>query len=245
MHSSHEIEKSADGSYTAFSSTYHEHYHSTKDGALTESLYKHIYPALNYSKDKSSLQILDICFGLGYNTLLTLLVAEKLAMDIPITIHAPERDKTLVESLIQFPYPPELEKYRAVIDTLATKQSFSEGNIVINVILGDAREFVEHTGQMFDIVYQDAFSPKVNEELWSFEYFKAVGNIVKEDAIVTTYSTAFLTRYNLYKNGFNIYLNRGEGFRNATIASKAHIEGFQAVDMEHKIACNGDLIPDY
>ena len=34
--------QSDDGSYTAYSPEYNEHYHSTKDGALNESLKKHI-----------------------------------------------------------------------------------------------------------------------------------------------------------------------------------------------------------
>jgi tRNA U34 5-methylaminomethyl-2-thiouridine-forming methyltransferase MnmC len=66
-----EIE-TGDGSNTLFSKEYNEHYHSTKDGAINESLYKHIIPAITHHKDKKSLKILDICFGLGYNTLATL-----------------------------------------------------------------------------------------------------------------------------------------------------------------------------
>jgi hypothetical protein len=59
-----------------------------------------------------------------------------------------------------------------------------------------------------------------------------------EDGIVTTYSTALATRMALYENGFKVYLNRGEGYRNATIASRRTLEGHEKVDMEHKIGCN-------
>ena len=47
-----DIVKSDDGSCTAFSSEYNEHYHSTKDGALNETLYKHVIPAMMHVRDR-------------------------------------------------------------------------------------------------------------------------------------------------------------------------------------------------
>ena len=61
-----------DGTNTLFSVEFDEPYHSTKDGALHESLEKHVKPALALSKENIQLTILDICFGLGYNTFSTL-----------------------------------------------------------------------------------------------------------------------------------------------------------------------------
>ena len=40
----HTITLSNDGTFTAYSKEYDEHYHSTKDGALNESLFKHVIP---------------------------------------------------------------------------------------------------------------------------------------------------------------------------------------------------------
>ncbi|CAA6820277.1 MAG: SAM-dependent methyltransferase (EC, partial [uncultured Sulfurovum sp.] len=54
-----------DGSKTLFSKEFDEPYHSTKDGALHESLEKHVKPALQIKKMSKKLVILDICFGLG------------------------------------------------------------------------------------------------------------------------------------------------------------------------------------
>ena len=51
---------SEDGSYTAYSNEYGEHYHSTKDGALKESLVKHVIPAFNVVQTQD-VHILDIC----------------------------------------------------------------------------------------------------------------------------------------------------------------------------------------
>ena len=88
--------KSEDGSYTAFSSEYNEHYHSTKDGALNESLKKHIEPAFLCHKNKKHLKIIDICFGLGWNTLATLYYRDIYFPDTTLEIVSPELDGELV-----------------------------------------------------------------------------------------------------------------------------------------------------
>ena len=99
-------------------------------------------------------------------------------------------------------------------------------------------EYVKKFKNKFDIVYQDAFSPSTNPVLWTQEYFSDIKKAIKKDAIITTYSTALKTRLALYKNGFNIYLNSGENFRNATVASMLYLKQFKPVDMLHKISCN-------
>ena len=59
--------RTRDGSFTIYSPEYNEHYHSLKDGALKESLYKHIIPAFEHVQELSEVNILDICFGIGFN----------------------------------------------------------------------------------------------------------------------------------------------------------------------------------
>ena len=95
----------------------------------------------------------------------------------------------------------------------------------------------------FDIVYQDAFSPTVNPSLWTKEYFSDIKKCMKKDGILTTYSMALATRLALYENGFNIYINSGEGFRDSTVASLSELDEFAHVDMKHKILCNPHVKP--
>ena len=107
--------QSDDGSYTAYSSEYDEHYHSTKDGALNESLKKHIEPAFRLHAQKEHLRIIDICFGLGFNTLLSLHYRDAYHPDTTLEIYSPELDGDLVASLVDFPYPGIFEPYRNII----------------------------------------------------------------------------------------------------------------------------------
>ena len=237
----HTLTLSDDGSYTAYSKEYDEHYHSTKDGALKESLQKHIIPAFEVIK-KDEVNILDICYGLGFNTLATILYYRDNRPNTKLNIYSPELDASLVNSLEDFSYPEEFAELREVIVALSQEGVYKDDLLSIELFLGDAREYVKRFENFFDIVYQDAFSPSTNPILWTKEYFADIAKAMKKDGILTTYSTAFRTRLALYENGFFIYLNQGEGYRNATLASQTQILNAVTVNMEHKIACNPDLI---
>jgi len=234
----HTAIESDDGSFTAYSTEFKEHYHSTKDGALHESLSKHVYPALKHTQDKDEIFILDICFGLGFNTLATLLALKDSQQKVHI--YSPEFDVELVHSLVDFTYPKEFDTFKEIIFSLATTQKYESQNLSITIFLGDARVFIKDTNIKFDIVYQDAFSPSSNPLLWTGEYFKDISALMKQDAILTTYSIALATRIALNENGLKVYLHKGEGFRSSTLASKTELD-YEKVDVEHKMACNPDI----
>ncbi len=206
---------SQDGSYTLYSKEFKQHYHSLSDGALNESLIKHIIPALAYHKDKNSLKILDICFGLGYNSLATLYYLDKLRKkDTNISIekakkkveiYSPELDKNLINSLEHFPYPKEFDDYKHIIKCLSSELFYEDENIKIQIFNLDARTFVKNTKINFDIIYQDAFSKDVNPLLWTKEFFEDIYNKSNKDAILTTYSIARGVRQDLHNSGFFLF----------------------------------------
>ena len=239
----HTATLSEDGSYTAYSKEYDEHYHSTKDGALHESMAKHIIPTFKIKKNQDEINILDICFGLGFNTLATLFYHKQNHLTTKIKIYSPELDASLVRSLINFTYPKEFKEFKPVIETICRDGIYEDKHFYIEVFLGDAREYIKRFKNKFDIVYQDAFSPSANPTLWTKEYFKDISNAMRTDGVLSTYSTALKTRLALYENDFIVYLNSGKDFRNATIASKIVLDEFELVDMKHKISCNQDINP--
>lgn len=240
----HRIVQSDDGSYTAYSTLFDEHYHSTKDGALTESLQKHVIPAFTLQQEKEELTILDICFGLGFNTLATLYYLHSSGIQKRLRIFSPEFDGDLVKSLAQFPYPEAFEIFRPIVKALSEQHCYRDETLEITLYIGDAREYLRTCSERFDIVYQDAFSPSVNPLLWTEEYFCDIARLMHDDGVLTTYSTALKTRLALYENGLNVYLNKGEGYRNATVASRRDmLPEMERVDMAHKIACNPGVVP--
>ncbi len=239
----HTMVQSEDGSFTAYSNAFQEHYHSTRDGALHESLYKHVIPAFKHHTDKDEITILDICFGLGFNTLATLYYMREEGIKKKARIFSPEFDGELIASLVHFTYPDIFAPFLPIIEALSTKNVYEDEQLYIELYIGDAREYLHSCDERFDIVYQDAFSPATNPLLWTKEYFGDIARLIKNDGIVTTYSMALKTRLALYENGFSIYINSGEGHRDATLASKRKLIGYSLVDMPHKISCNSDVRP--
>ena len=176
---------------------------------------------------------------MGYNTLATLYYIKKNNLDIKVNIYSPEFDIKLINSLSTFQYPPEFCKFTKIIDTLASNYKYSDNNIKIEIFTGDARVYLKNllTSKIkFDIVYQDAFSSDVNSTLWTVEYFKKIGAILSEDAILTTYSIATPIRLSIYENNFSIYEYKPNNSNRITIAlNKKEIDkNFKYIDMELK-----------
>lgn len=223
-----------DGSHTLYSHAFDEPYHSTKDGALHESLEKHVKPALNLKKEKERFVILDICFGLGYNTFSTIYHIQKHNLSTKIHILSPEFDEALVRSLGTFHFPPEFDSIKPIIKAISENLRYEDEQFKIEVLLGDARQSIKTIQEKVDIVYQDAFSPAHNPLLWTKEWFSDVRAICQDDAILTTYSTAAAIRLGLYENGFYIFVHRAQMMRYSTVASLKMLEGFEYIDMELK-----------
>jgi len=223
-----------DGTNTLYSKEFDEPYHSTKDGALHESLEKHVKPALALTKNKIRLTILDICFGLGYNTFATLYYIKKHKLSTKVHMLSPEFDEGLVHSLDTFDYPPEFEDIKHIIKAVSQNLYYEDEQFKIEILLGDARKSIPQIKEKIDIIYQDAFSPAHNPLLWTTEYFKDVRAICKEDAILTTYSTAAAIRLGLYENNFFIFVHRADMMRYSTVASLKMLEDLEYIDMELK-----------
>ena len=219
--------KTKDGTFTLKSDKYNECYHSS-EGALRETLYKHVYPAFEVVKGEE-IKILDVCFGLGYNTFASIINRPK---NTKLHIISPELDKELVRSLKDFPYPKEFEKIKHIIKAVSENFYYEDERVRVEVIIDDAREVIKSL-DIVDILYQDAFSPKVNPELWSFEYFREVKRILK-DGVLTTYSVATPIRCALYRLGFRLYTHPYDFIRKGTIASFRRLN-FLEVDFKEKL----------
>lgn len=196
--------KTNDGSNTLYSSTYNQNFHDENTGALSEALSKHVIPAFTYHHKQHHYKILDICYGLGYNTLATLYYVLTEGLNVSLEIISPELDLELVQSLEHFEYPKEFEILQPIIQALSQTQHYNSDQFNITIGIGNAREFIQKLDEV-DIVYQDAFSSEVNQELWTKEYFDDIYQLCKDDTIITTYSIATPVRLSMYEAGFEIY----------------------------------------
>lgn len=237
MTANYNLIETKDGSWTLWNNRYAQHYHSKNDGAITESLYKHVYPALKHHETRDEIRILDICFGLGYNTFMTILQNIKSKNPKRITIFSPELDAKLVEALGNFCYPSILEPLYPMIKSLSKNSFYEDAYHKIEVRIENARDYIK-TLSHIDIVYQDAFSSNVNKELWSVEYFRDIIAILSQDAIVTTYSIATPVRLSMSEAGFYLYENKNNATSRATLGFVKKQNIPYAVDIDKKRANN-------
>ncbi len=211
----------ADGTETFFNQEYKEAYHSTKAGAYTESLQKFILPCnIPELAKKGEINILDIGFGLGYNVAIAIKEAKKANKDVKINIISIEKDKNVFEKIKHLNIPENLKdiysfllRGQFITQKIGNFEFFTyfsqHENVSVTVLIGEGREVLKtlsKTGLKFDAVFYDAFSPKVNTEMWTVDIFKVVKSLMREEAILATYSASLAVRKGLIEAGFKIGL---------------------------------------
>ncbi len=238
--SSKKVVITKDSSNTLYSSEFDECYHSVDDGALTESLSKHITPAFHFATNRDKLTILDICFGLGYNTFATIYYCKVNNIKTKIEIISPEMDVELIGSLKTFCYPPEFDALKEIIYAISNNFFYEDDQFKITLMIGDAREILQKCTAKFEIIYQDAFSPKKNPLLWTKEYFANLKDLSTNQTILTTYSVASSARLAMSESGFRVYEYVAQNTRRSTIGACRDLP-LQLVDMELKKSKNSKL----
>ena len=91
--------------------------------------------------------------------------------------------------------------------------------------LGEAtkQHFIDDT---YDAIYQDAFSPDANPELWSVEFFYTLFNALKLNGRLTTYSVKGDVRRALQSVGFKVEKHPGPpGGKTGNVSCGEEYEG--------------------
>ncbi len=194
-----------DGSITFWNEDYKEHYH-TPAGARLEAEEKYIVPGkLQERLAEGDVRLLDVCFGLGYNSLCALNLTGK---DAPSTlsITALEMDRRVVHAAANTIQTVETDRFNWR-NTLAELHNNQESRLTdhasIKMHWGDARYTVTKLSpNEFDLIFLDAFSTQRNSELWTVDFFRKLKAVMKPDAVLLTYCAAIPVRAGLMEAGF-------------------------------------------
>ena len=224
--------KTDDGSYSIKSRLINNKVETlhTQSGAISESFKKFIDPLkLDYNED---IAILDICAGLGYNSSAAIFDFLKHTdnttnLKIDMVEISPE---TLAAGMI-VPSPiAEHDIVKKAIESQLILSGFASlnlektsipENININVFIEDARLTVQSLpDNTYDAIFLDPFSQTMAPELFSCDLFREFNRLIRDDGIVTTYTSSAPVRGGFLEAGFHI----GEGpvfgrFQGGTIAS--------------------------
>lgn len=242
-----------DGSITLAEKSTGEWYHNSA-GAYEESLVNYCEPALallkREGKEFNSLRLLDVCFGMGYNSFT--LIEELLRAQIPVSVLevvAVELDENLLPAMARVlnqDFYVEIEKFglkeaaqlfdgTKVRDGLLSfslapeKKSGSTSSIEridFKLYLSDLRKYLPRCAKEeagFDLVFHDPFSPNRVPQFWTKEIFDIYYRLLKPKAgTLFTYSVATAVRAGLIESGFSIFRTRAVGAKSGgTVALSA------------------------
>jgi tRNA U34 5-methylaminomethyl-2-thiouridine-forming methyltransferase MnmC len=180
------LKTSDDGSHTIYDDLVNETYHSVY-GAITES--EHVFIEACYIMlKKNQVKVLEVGFGTGLNAWLTSIFSKKF------------KRKTFYESYELYP----LEEFiLSQLNFFEVKYSGSAISFhdIHQSAWGFEKQITEEftlkkiyadftttiLSNTYDAVYFDAFSPDKQPELWTYEIFKKIFNVMSEGGILTTY----------------------------------------------------------
>jgi tRNA U34 5-methylaminomethyl-2-thiouridine-forming methyltransferase MnmC len=198
----------ADGSFTFFSPEFGQSFHSVY-GAKEESIYKFSVPTILPQKAKlGKLKILDICYGLGYNSAAALETIWQSNPDCEVEIIALELDRrvpiaAIEHQLLSLWSPPITE----LLTTLARQERVNSERLHARILYGDARESIQQLNQQkftADAIFLDPFSPAACPQLWTVEFIDRVAQCCAKGGRIATYSCAAAVRQAMILAGLAI-----------------------------------------
>jgi tRNA U34 5-methylaminomethyl-2-thiouridine-forming methyltransferase MnmC len=205
-----------DGTYTIRHPVYGEEFHSWQ-GARFES--EELYMKASgfqaaIDQEARSIGVLDVGLGLGYNALMTLETWMNSSGLCEISMVSLEQTEELLDGLVsehtgwKEGWSHDWRRWSQAL----TKQSDGRWQASFThpqsgrsfhwiAYVGDARQ-VPFAPQSLDFVWQDAFSPKKNPELWTVEWFQKIKDAARGEACLVTYSVARVVKDNLTSAGW-------------------------------------------
>ena len=195
-----------DGSYSLRSVFFQENFHSLI-GALEETKFKFTATSNLQRFKGKSLSVLDICFGLGYNS--ASLLNELIKQKSYLNWYALEIDKKPLEyslknkSFLKLWSP----KVTEIFESLYRKSCFKDQFFKCNLLWGDAREKINliPSAIKFDLIYLDGFSPQKCPQVWTIEFLSKVTEKLNPEGYLITYSSSAAVRKTLRNLGLEIF----------------------------------------
>jgi len=197
-----------DGSWTFFSQDFGELFHS-HHGAKQEAKKKFVEPTrLAQQGVKGEVCLLDICYGLGYNSASALETLWSANPQCEVSWVGLELDRRVAEMAIahnfhdNWPHP-----INPIVSQLARTRGATTPQFTGTLHIGDARQTLQAViaqGFQADAIFLDPFSPPTCPQLWTVEFLALVAQVLKPEGYLATYSCAASVRAALRLAGLAI-----------------------------------------
>jgi len=197
-----------DGSFTFFSETFGEAFHS-QQGAKTEAFQKFaVATDLALLAQRDSLKLLDVCYGLGYNTAAALETIWAINPTCQIEVYGLELDATVPLAAIA---PPLIQTWSPLVQTvlqdIAQHHVCQMPQLQAKLLLGDARQTIQTLGDrpfQADAIFFDPFSPRRCPQLWTVEFLACMARCLAPTGKLATYSRSASVRVAMQLAGLQI-----------------------------------------
>lgn len=199
MEKSAQIFVTEDGSNSLYLPEFDETYHS-RHGAIQESLHVFIENGLE-TVSKENIKILEFGFGTGLNALMTLINSKEKHIEYTGIEKFP-LDITLLNQLNYAKREEELVLFEKIHLADWNKKAVITDNFTLEKIKSDFIKF--QSDEKFDIIYFDAFAPRVQPELWTKEIFEKTFSFLSKEGILVTYCAKGSVKRTLKEVGFKV-----------------------------------------
>lgn len=198
----------ADGSFTFVSQEFGESFHSHY-GAKQESFFKFVEPTqLTTAAQKPVLRLLDICYGLGYNTAAALQTIWAVNPSCCVEVIGLELNPAVPQAAIAHHLFDNWNcNYIEILSQLANDHQVQTPYLKAKLLIGDARTTItllRQSGFWADAIFLDPFSPPQCPQLWSVEFIKQLSLCLHQYGLLATYSCAAAVRTALLSAGLAI-----------------------------------------
>lgn len=199
-----EIFTTADGSKTFYLPELNEYYHS-HHGAIQEAKHVFLKNGLFEKLNETEISIFEVGFGTGLNAFLTAIEAEKLKLQISYTGIEAFPLTSIEASEMTYTNNPDLELFDDLFTAIHAAEWNKEIEITTNFKLTKINQKLQDINlekEQFDIIYFDAFGPRVQDELWQLEIFQKLFHSLKPNGIFVTYCAKGQVKRDLKAVGF-------------------------------------------
>lgn len=222
------IEVSGDGSHTLFSPRFGQHYHDSK-GAIEES--RHVFmeqgQLVNRLNQAEHLHVFEMGFGAGLNLMLIADAMRSSSSRASVTYTTIEAYPLSSGLAARLNYAAYLDFHAfslaCVFDQLRTGMNTLDllPQLKLRVFIGNFADF-KAFGLPIDLIFFDAFSPKVNPELWTAPVFETLLLHAANHCVLSTYCAAVGARAAMCYAGWKVARAPGcKSRREMTLASNS------------------------
>jgi tRNA 5-methylaminomethyl-2-thiouridine biosynthesis bifunctional protein len=243
------LERAPDG--TPFSSEYQDVYHSAQ-GGLAQARY--VFLGGNALPERwrgrDTFVVLETGFGLGLNFLATWdawradparcrrlhfvsVESRPFARQELAQAHAGEHELAPLARQLVDAWPPPVAGFHRL--------HFEGGNVILTLLLGDARALLPQLEARADALFLDGFAPARNPGIWSPDVVRELARLAAPGATVATWTVAGGVRTALGDAGFRLEKRPGFGVKREMLAGVRAGEATTKARHRHVAIVGGGL----